>query len=142
MGIGRTSSVAQVRQTAAALRQQLKGVPGLELPSAQQQPNSSAKANGSSSSSESPLVHLQLSAGLVTAAGSRKKADALLQAIADRMLKEHGLLVAVPRYSNLDRTCPPPSIKMYVHASLSMEQVPTVANAMHESAQHVLGRLL
>jgi hypothetical protein len=132
----------QVRQTAAALRQQLKDVPGLDLPSAQQQPNGAAANSSSSSSSESPLVHLQLSGALVAAAGSRKQADALLQAIADRLLKEHGLLVAVPRYSNLDRTCPPPSLKMYVHAGLSMEQVPTVAAAVRESAKHVLGRLL
>lgn len=132
----------QVRQTAAALRQQLKGTPGLELPSAQQR---STPANGSadgSSSSESPLVHLQLAQKLVAAAGSRKKADALLQAVADRLLQKHGLLVAVPRYSNLDRVVPPASIKMYVHAGLSIEQVPTVAAAVRESAQHVLGPLL
>lgn len=139
----------QVRQTAAALRQQLKGVPGLELPRGQHR--SGAAANGSvngsiegsgSSVESSPLVHLQLTPALVAAAGSRKKADGLLQAIADRLLKQHGLLVAVPRYSNLDRTQPPASIKMYVHAGLSMEQVPTVAAAVRESAQHVLGPLL
>lgn len=139
-------SFAQVRQTAAALRQQLKGAPGLELPSGQQHSIANGTANGSidgsSSSSESPLVHLQLTPKLTAAAGSRKKADALLQAIADRLLKKHGLLVAVPRYSNLDRTQPPASIKMYVHAGLSMEQVPTVASAVRESAQHVLGPLL
>lgn len=133
----------QVRQTAAALRQQLKGTPGLELPSAQQR--SSTPSNGStdgSSSSESPLVHLQLTPKLTAAAGSRKKADALLQAIADRLLQRHGLLVAVPRYSNLDRVVPPASMKMYVHAGLSTEQVPTVAAAVRESAQHVLGPLM
>lgn len=139
----------QVRQTAAALRQQLRGVPGLELPNSTSPSNgtangSSHRSNGStdSSSSESPLVHLQLTPKLVAAAGSRKKADALLQAVADRLLKEHGLLVAVPRYSNLDRVLPAPSIKMYVHAGLSLEQVPTVANAVRESAQHVLSPLL
>jgi hypothetical protein len=133
----------QVRQTAAALRQQLKGTPGLELPSTQQR--SSTPSNGStegSSSSESPLVHLQLTPKLTAAAGSRKKADALLQAIADRLLQRHGLLVAVPRYSNLDRVVPPASMKMYVHAGLSTEQVPTVAAAVRESAQHVLGPLM
>lgn len=144
--------VPQVRQTATALRQQLKGVPGLELPRGQHRSGAAANgsaaaaANGSiesgSSSESSPLVHLQLTPALVAAAGSRKKADGLLQAIADRLLKKHGLLVAVPRYSNLDRTQPPASIKMYVHAGLSMEQVPTVAAAMRESAQHVLGPLL
>jgi hypothetical protein len=133
----------QVRQTAAALRQQLKGAPGLELPSGQQRSIANGSTDGSSSSSsESPLVHLQLTPKLTAAAGSRKKADALLQAIADRLLQKHGLLVAVPRYSNLDRTQPPASIKMYVHAGLSMEQVPTVASAVRESAQHVLGPLL
>jgi hypothetical protein len=138
-------SCVQVRQTAAALRQQLKGAPGLELPSGQQRSIANGTANGGtdgSSSSESPLVHLQLTPRLTAAAGSRKKADALLQAIADRLLQKHGLLVAVPRYSNLDRVQPPASIKMYVHAGLSMEQVPTVASAVRESAQHVLGPLL
>lgn len=136
----------QVRQTAAALRKQLKGTPGLELPSGQQRSlTANGTANGSidsSSNSESPLVHLQLAPKLAAAAGSRKKQDALLQAIADRLLKKHGLLVAVPRYSNLDRSQPPASIKMYVHAGLSMEQVPTVAAAVRESAQHVLGAML
>jgi hypothetical protein len=139
----------QVRQTAAALRQQLKGVPGLELPRGQQRSGAAANgsaANGSidsdSSAESSPLVHLQLTPALVSAAGSRKKADGLLRAIADRLLQKHGLLVAVPRYSNLDRTQPPASIKMYVHAGLSMEQVPTVAAAVRESAQHVLSPLL
>lgn len=150
LGTGRGKQLAaQVRQTAAALRQQLKGVPGLELPRGQQRSGAAANgsaANGSiesgSSAESSPLVHLQLTPALVSAAGSRKKADALLQAIADRLLQKHGLLVAVPRYSNLDRTQPPASIKMYVHAGLSMEQVPTVAAAVRESAQHVLSPLL
>jgi len=145
LGTGRGKQLAaQVRQTAAALRQQLKGTPGLELPSAQQRSSTPANGStdGSSSSSESPLVHLQLTPKLTAAAGSRKKADALLQAIADRLLQRHGLLVAVPRYSNLDRVVPPASMKMYVHAGLSIEQVPTVAAAVRESAQHVLAPLM
>lgn len=123
----------------------------MELP-VEQQANSRA-ANGkshsngtdssnSSSGESSPLVHLQLASGLAAAVGSRKKADALLQAIADRLLHKHGLLVAVPRYSVLDRVVPPPSIKLFVHAGLSMEQVPTVTAAVRESAERVLGPVL
>jgi hypothetical protein len=144
----------QVRQTATALRQQLKGTPGLQLPAPQQHGSSnnnaatdSSACNGtasspSSDSTDSPLVHLQLTPALISAAGSRKRADALLQAVADRLLKKHGLLVAVPCYSSLDRVLPPPSIKLYVHSGLSLEQVPTVAAAVKESAQQVLGSLL
>lgn len=134
----------QVRLTARALRQQLKDVPGLQLPASQQPHqgvNGSSQSN-STDSSDSPVVHLQLTPVLVAASGSRKKADSLLLSIADRLLQKHGLLVAVPRYSNLDRVPPPPSIKLYVHAGLSLEQVPTVAAAVQESAHHTLSHML
>jgi hypothetical protein len=136
----------QVRQCAAALRQQLRDLPGLV-----QAGGSSAAAagtNGSSSSSsssadaQSPLVHLQLSPALVAAAGSRKQAHLLLQGVADRLLEKHGLLVATPRYSSLERVLPPPSIKLFVHVGLAPELVPKVAAAVKEAAAHVLGRLV
>eukprot|EP00878_Enallax_costatus_P024172 GHUV01025771.1.p1 GENE.GHUV01025771.1~~GHUV01025771.1.p1 ORF type:complete len:375 (+),score=92.27 GHUV01025771.1:543-1667(+) len=123
---------AQVRSMAAALRKQLSDTPGLVIPG-----NSS-----SSSSSHSPVIHLQLSPELLSAAGSRKAADALLQAIADRLLDRHGLLVSVPRYSSLDGKLPPASIKFYVHVGLTGDKVSKVAVAIRESARHVLGPLL
>ncbi|KAF6262798.1 pyridoxal phosphate-dependent transferase [Scenedesmus sp. NREL 46B-D3] len=127
---------AQVRRAAAALRQQLDGTPGLVVSGAK----SSSKE--SSSSTESPVLHLQLSPTLVAAAGSRKAADMLLQGVADRLLTEHGLLLAVPRYSALDRVLPAPSLKMYVHAGLSADKLPHVVQAVREAAKHVLGPLV
>jgi hypothetical protein len=135
-----------VRASAAALRQQLKDVPGLVLVggnSAAAAKGSGAKngSNGASNAdAESPLLHLQLAPALLASAGTRKKAAALLQAVADRLLNKHGLLVAVPRYSNLDRVLPTPSIKVYVHAGLPKAQVPKVAAAVREAAVHALGR--
>lgn len=128
----------QVRSTAAALRKQLAYTPGLCIPGSR----SSSTGDDSSSSDESPMIHLQLQPGLVQVAGSRKAADHMLQAVADRLLQKHGLLVAVPRYSSLDRQLPPPSIKLYVHAGLSIDKVGKVAAAIRESAQHVLTPLL
>lgn len=153
---------ARVRKCAATLRQQLADTPGLVLlgsgsssggsGSADRQCNGSSSGQlvaqqGSSSGgtdpgASSPLIHLRLAHSLVEGAGSRRKADLLLQGVADRLLDKHGLLVTVPRYSNLDRTLPPPSIKLFVHAGLPPEQVPKVAAAVREAAQHVLGPLM
>lgn len=116
----------QVRHAAAALREQLAGIPGLHIP-------------GAASSIQSPVLHLQLSPVLAAAVGSRKAADLLLQGVADQLLSKHGLLVAVPRYSSLDRAQPPPSLKLYVHAGLPVDKVPKVAQAIRESTKHVLG---
>eukprot|EP00775_Hariotina_reticulata_P007302 gene7302-7515_t len=62
--------------------------------------------------------------------------------MADCLLDKHGLLVAVPRYSNLDRVLPPPSLKLYVNAGLQADKVAKVAGAVREAAKHVLGPLL
>eukprot|EP00882_Tetradesmus_deserticola_P008287 GHRQ01008737.1.p1 GENE.GHRQ01008737.1~~GHRQ01008737.1.p1 ORF type:complete len:565 (+),score=217.81 GHRQ01008737.1:326-2020(+) len=127
---------AQVRHTAAALRQQLEGTPGLFVSGA------IGSSKESSSSAESPVLHLQLSSTLVAAAGSRKAADMLLQRVADRLLARHGLLIAVPRYSALDHVVPAPSLKLYVHAGLSADKLPQVVQAIKESAKHVLQPLI
>ena len=88
------------------------------------------------------MVHLQLVPGLAAAAGSRRASSQLLQALADRLLDKHGLLVAVPRHSNLDRVSPPPSLKLYVNAGLQADKVAKVAGAVREAAKHVLNPLL
>lgn len=126
----------QVRSTAASLRKQLSDTPGIVIP------GSSSSSTDSAASSESPVLHLQLSPTVVAAAGSRKAADGLLQAVADRLLDKHGLLVSVPRYSSLDRMLPPPSLKLYAHVGLTQDKVSKVALAVRESARHVLGPLL
>uniref|UniRef100_A0A383WDB8 serine C-palmitoyltransferase n=1 Tax=Tetradesmus obliquus TaxID=3088 RepID=A0A383WDB8_TETOB len=132
---------AQVRRTAAALRQQLDGTPGLTFPGGSSS-SSSSSSSKDSSSVESPVLHLQLTPALAAAAGSRKAADMLLQGVADRLLTKHGLLLAVPRYSALDHVLLPPSLKLYVHAGLSADKVPKVVAAIREAAKHVLGPLV
>jgi serine palmitoyltransferase len=159
---------AALRAAAAELRRSLQQIPGLVLP-------------GMPEAAASPLVHLQLSAGVLSAlaaqsapaaaaavegmakgtgaaglgqkaarggkqavaaaaaaAAARQAAEGLLQRLADRLIQRHGVLVAVPRYSQLDRAPPPPSLKLYVNAGLLQKgKVAVVAAAVAEAAQNV-----
>ena len=145
---------------AAELRAALARVPGFILP-------------GADSSTQSPIIHLQLTkaaeaaavardpaavaaaarAGAVADAGpgsrkaaltakaataaARKASFGVLHQVADRLLQRHGLLVNVPRYSQLDRVQPPPSLKLVVNVGLLQKgRVKQVAAAVTEAAAH------
>lgn len=121
-----------LRSAAAALRRDL-GTPGavvgLEL------------VGREGRHSDSPLLHLRL-AGSGGAGGGEPAAAAAaaakLQRVSDRLLQEHGVLVALVRYSCLDRCPPPPSLKLLLHAQLGAADVARLASAIKEAATHAL----
>jgi hypothetical protein len=71
-------------------------------------------------------------------AAARKAMYGMLYQVAERLLQRHGILVTVPRYSQLDRVQPPPSLKLLVNTGLLQKgQVKQVAAAVTEAAAHV-----
>jgi serine palmitoyltransferase len=94
---------------------------------------------------EAPLLHLQASPELMAralereqkktgrenaasasagdalaaaAVAARRAVERALYDVQSRLISEHGVLVALPRYSPLERRLPPPSLKLHAHAGL------------------------
>lgn len=82
-----------------------------------------------------PLVYVHLAAS-----STRREAYLKLQALADLLLREHGVLVTVSRYSNLERVLPPISLKMYVTAELTSSDVSHVIQSVRAAAAKVISK--
>jgi len=51
-------------------------------------------------------------------AAARRAVELALYDVQSRLISEHAVLVALPRYSPLERGLPPPSLKLHAHADL------------------------
>jgi|APGre2960657444_1045066.scaffolds.fasta_scaffold00721_1 serine palmitoyltransferase len=80
-----------------------------------------------------PLVHLRLAAAGRGAAGEWEAAEALLQRVCDRCLRDHSVLLATAKYSALERARPPPSIRIAVSAAHSDADIRAVLAALHSA---------
>lgn len=115
---------ARLAANARALRMALAATPGLRV--------YGVDGDGSATS---PLVHMHLEPPVE----SDVAGDALLTRIADIALKRHSVLVAVARYSRLERSRPPPSLKLYASSAMTQRHIAQVAKAVSEAAAEVLG---
>jgi serine palmitoyltransferase len=82
--------------------------------------------------------------GVASAVAARRAVERALYDVQARLVTQHGVLVALPRYSPLERRLPPPSVKLHAHAAMVGEgggeqEVKRVARAVAEACEAVLG---
>eukprot|EP00294_Goniomonas_avonlea_P003353 CAMPEP_0114557244 /NCGR_PEP_ID=MMETSP0114-20121206/9726_1 /TAXON_ID=31324 /ORGANISM="Goniomonas sp, Strain m" /LENGTH=496 /DNA_ID=CAMNT_0001742517 /DNA_START=18 /DNA_END=1505 /DNA_ORIENTATION=+ len=82
----------------------------------------------------SPMLHLRLAEGRQT--GNRDEDEEILHQITDRC-RELGVAVTVTAYTPLQRTLPPPSIRVCVSASHTKEQLRAAAAAIVQAVTSV-----
>lgn len=113
----------RLRANAAALRAEVRKVPGLAL-------------HGASPADDvSPVVLLKLAKPPASAV----EADNLLQRVADHMLRSDSVFVSVNRVSALDRLKGAAgSLKLYANANLTPAQIATIGSALRKAAKAVL----
>ena len=84
----------------------------------------------------SPLIVLHL-AKAAKGERDRPAAEALVQRLADVCLQS-GVMLAVPRYSCLERTKPPPSLQLCATSDMEEKEVALVVAALRKAAKEVL----
>ncbi|GLI60858.1 hypothetical protein VaNZ11_003073 [Volvox africanus] len=103
-----------------SLRDQLKGIPGLKLFGGAALP--------------SPVLHVHLA----KSSGNPVEDQETLYKIADHVLVNGGVLVAVSQYSKLDIRRPPPSLVIYANVALGEKEILTVVGALRKAVRDVI----
>jgi serine palmitoyltransferase len=120
---------------AAARVEEAEGAEGAAAAQKQQQRAGGGPEDGGDHGSGERAVAAALAA--------RRAVERALYDVQARLISEHGVLVALPRYSPLERRLPPPSLKMHAHAGMDggegEGEVQRVAQAVAEACETVLG---
>mmetsp|Transcript_35360 Transcript_35360/g.89524 ORF Transcript_35360/g.89524 Transcript_35360/m.89524 type:complete len:520 (-) Transcript_35360:455-2014(-) len=115
------SLLGALRKNAAAMRRELKKVPGWVVA-------------GGGDAEVSPLIHLHLAKPPADA----RAHEELLHNLAAHMLKSSGVMVTVPVYSCLERSPPPPGLRMCVSAALEDADITAAVNALKKATKELV----
>uniref|UniRef100_A0A7R9V9J5 serine C-palmitoyltransferase n=1 Tax=Chlamydomonas euryale TaxID=1486919 RepID=A0A7R9V9J5_9CHLO len=114
----------RLRHICSTARAQLEKVPGILV------------SGGPLSTGNSPVVHLTLAPAVAERVGHQ--AFALISRMAERMFDCDGIMVSVPLYSCLEKMKTAPSLRIFLSAAMTDEEVSGLAAAVRAAAKEIL----